>query len=415
MEQDLTVKRSTYGPLVRMLNLGAAALNATGLTGRLDGDEILEAAMRRTGLRDWGDYDFQPAFREILRHANAAPFTPLGRINAQQALIKGAGNRLLAQDYLRRHPHVRDQPIRRPIFILGFPRTGTTLLQNLIGLNPHRRALQLWELFGPIPLDDDPEADVRKRLRSARALLSLAYLIAPEMKFVHQIGPTTAEECWPLFFNTFSVMNYDFQAGFRAFGDWLMGSDMTPAYQDYRRQLQIIASRLPEQDLILKCPEHLWFVDALLEVFPDACIVWTHRDPLASTASYCSLISLNHRMLYGRIDTHGLGAHIADRFQLGVERAMAARDRHHNPDQFFDVDFVELVKDPEVVVRRIHEHFSLPYPDSMPAAIDDWLHNGRADKKGQHRYSASVYGLDPDDIDRRYARYIERFQIPCRR
>ena len=202
-EQDLTVKRKEYGPLVRLLNLGAAALNATGLTGRLDGDHILDAAMRQTGLRDWGDYDFQPAFREIMRHASAAPFTALGRFNAHQTLIKGASNRLLAQDYIRRHPHVTDQPIRRPIFILGFPRTGTTLLQNLIGLNPTRRALQLWELFGPIPVHDDPEVDVRRRLRSATALLNLAYIIAPEMKYVHQIGPTTAEECWPLFFNTF--------------------------------------------------------------------------------------------------------------------------------------------------------------------------------------------------------------------
>jgi hypothetical protein len=246
-------------------------------------------------------------------------------------------------------------------------------------------------------------------------LLQLAYLIAPEMKYVHQIGATTAEECWPLFFNTFSVMNYDLQANLREFGDWLMTTDMVPAYDDYRRQLQLISQRAPDRDLVLKCPEHLWFLDALMEVFPDACIVWTHRDPLASIASYCSLISLNQRMLYGRIDAHAIGAHITDRFEIGVERAVAARERIGRPEQFFDVDFVDLVRDPRTIIEQIHRHFDLPYPETMDTSIDGWLNNGRADKKGRHRYSASVYGLDAEDIDRRYGDYIERFQIPCRR
>jgi len=414
-EQDLTVKRKEYGPLLHLVNLGAAALSGLGLAGKLQEDAILRAAERRSGLDDWGPYDFYPAFREILRHARDAPFTALGRVNAQQSLIKAATNRLEMAAYFKAHPAVAQEKLRRPIFILGFPRTGTTLLQNLMDLHPQRRALRLWELVSPVPVDDDPEVDARKRLRSAQQLLSLAYLLAPEMKYVHQIGATTAEECWPLFFNNFSVMNYDLQANLHGFGDWLLASDMVPPYADYRDQLKILAQRDVSSDLVLKCPEHLWFLDSLLEVFPDACIVWTHRDPLASIASYCSLISLNQRMLYGRIAPHEIGANITDRFLVGVKRAMAAREAHPNKDQFFDVDFVKLVEDPRSVVQQIHSHFGLDYADSMDGDIDAWLNNGRADKKGRHRYSAEVYGLDAERIDRIYADYVERFQIPCKR
>lgn len=414
-EQDLTVRRQEYSPLVHLLNFASGIACRMGLAGNLHEEHIIRTAMRRTGLQTFDDYDFYPAFRQIIRHAKTLPLTALGRINAQQGLVKGISNRLEINAYFQQNPGARDHKIERPIFILGFPRTGTTLLQNLMGLSPERRALQLWELVSPIPVHADPQIDEKRRMRSAKVLLSLAYLIAPEMKFVHQIGPTTYEECWPLFFNTFSVMNYDLQANLPAFGDWLMTTDMVAPYRDYRRQLQIIAQRDPGRSLILKCPEHLWFLDALLTVFPDACIVWTHRDPLASIASYCSLISLNHRMLFGRIDQKAIGENITDRFLLGVERAMATRAKHNKEDQFFDVDFVDLVNDPATMVRRIHDHFDLPYADTMHQDIQQWLNNDRADKKGRHRYSADVYGLNAAEIDRRYANYIEQFQIPCRR
>ena len=226
-EQDLTVKRQEYGLLLHTLNLASRILRGLGLAGSFDEATILAAAKRRSRLKEFDDYDFWPAFREILRHVEAAPFTHFGRVNAQQSLIKAISNRLEINAYLTSHPEVRDYPLKRPIFILGFPRTGTTLLQNLMGLSPDRRTMQLWELVSPVPVHPDPLRDETRRVRGAKALLSLAYLIAPEMKYVHQIGATTAEECWPLFFNTFSVMNYDLQANLRAYGDWLMTTDLS--------------------------------------------------------------------------------------------------------------------------------------------------------------------------------------------
>ena len=206
-------------------------------------------------------------------------------------------------------------------------------------------------------------------------------------------------------------MNYDLTADFREFGDWMMGRDMVPAYRYYKRQLQILAHHT-DPHFLLKCPEHLWFVDALLAVFPDACVV----DPSGSCRERGVLlfaVLLQRRMLFGRIDRPAIGAH-QDRFRVGVERAMGARDAVGNPSSFFDVDFTDLVQDPLSMVHRIQAHFGLPRTADADAAMQSWLDNGRRDKRGQHRYSAEQWNLDPAAIHAEYASYIERFAIPVK-
>ena len=295
------------------------------------------------------------------------------------------------------------------MFVLGFPRTGTTLLQNLLCLDPGRRSLPFWELTHPTPISEDSVQDRNVRIRSAERVLSMAYRLAPEMRTIHEIKASTPEECWYLFFHCFAVLNYDLQTGVGHFGDWLLKEDLGWAYASYQRQLTFLNHHWPANNLVLKCPEHLWFLDALLEVFPDACIVWTHRDPVASIASYCSLISLTYRMHFGEMQPTRIGAHIQKRFHQGVTRAMAARDAFDNDNIFFDVRFHELVQDPAKMIGRITEHFGLqPVAEE---AIANWLNNGRADKRGAHQYSAERYGLDRARILDQFQPYIDRFGI----
>ncbi|MFT5684010.1 MAG: hypothetical protein ACI8RZ_004951 [Myxococcota bacterium] len=413
--EKLTVQKQEYNLLLKSLNFLAGAAWRMGIPGKMTAESILGAAKKRTGLSDWGGEEFRVALSVLLKHMSSAPLSSLGRTNAYLSMVQAAANRLNIARHIKDNPHITDIPVKRPLFILGFPRTGTTLLQNLLALDPSRRALRFWELVNPVPVSPDRDIDEKKRLRSAKRLLSFAYLIAPEMKYVHEIRADTTEECWPLFSNTFAVMNYDLQSSLSGVGDWLMQSDMTGPYREYRRQLQLISNARPGVDFVLKCPEHLWFLDALLEVFPDACIVWTHRDPVASVASYCSLLSLNQRMLYGRFEPLSIGQHITERFDLGLRRAMAAREGKGRPGQFFDVSFHELVADPTGMVHRIHDHFDIATPDGMDTAMDDWLNNGRNDKRGQHHYSAERYGLDVAQIHRQYGDYIERFNIQVKK
>lgn len=409
LRRDYTVQHPTYIPRVKALDAALGLAERLGLT-RFDAPTILKAARRSTGLTDWGDESFLPRMHKLIESAHAKDLSALGRFAARSTFIQAVQNRLRVEDYIRRHPAVEDTPIRRPMFILGFPRTGTTLLQNLLSLTPGNRALRFWELTSPVPVHPDPRKDRARRLRTARNIIRLAYFIAPEQRYIHAVGVDSMEECWPLFFNDFAVLNYDIAMGFRGFGDWLMSTDMVPPYRYYRRQLQALAHQQPTEQFLLKCPEHLWFLDEIAEVFPDACIVWTHRDPVASTASYSSLSSLGRRLVYGEIRHHEIGSQTVDRFHLGVSRAMAARERLGD-DRVFDVPFHELVRDPLSMVRRIRAHFDLAHPPGADEKMAGFLADKRSDARGKHVYSPAQWGLEPGAVRDRFADYIDRFDI----
>jgi hypothetical protein len=412
---DYTVTQLEYSPMIKAANGLMGALRALGLPlTSLDPDHMMRAARRSTGLTDWGTDDFIEPLRKLSAVAATRPLTPLAQFITRQVCVKAIKNRLWIEDYIRRFPEVEDIKLPRPVFILGFPRTGTTLLQNLMAVTPGQRALRFWELAGPVPAHTDPAKDLKIRRGRGRNIIKAAYFIAPEQRFIHHISVDSAEECWPLFFNAFQVMNYDLTADFNDFGDWLIQRDMAPAYRYYRRTLQLMAHWQPTERFLLKCPEHLWFLDALMEVFPDACVVWTHRDPVASVASYASLSSLQRRMVYGRMDPPAIGRHIQQRFKMGVERAMAARDRIGDESRFFDVDFQQLVEDPIKMVGRIQDHFGLERAADSEQQMRAFLTNDRADKRGRHRYSTEQWGLDPESVRRDFAPYIDRFSIPVK-
>jgi len=412
MKQELTVKREEYRLSLRVLNAGATFLHRLGFPfGQLAEASLLAGARKATGLEDWGGEHFLEPLRVMIDDVENSDLTSLARISTRDIGLHCLSNRLRLTDYFKKHPHVAQHDIKRPVFILGFPRTGTTLLQNLLSLDPARRALPFWEIMNPVPFHDDPERDIKARIRAANAKLRIAYWVLPEMAQVHEIRAESLEECWPLLANGFTVMAWDMASGWRNYGAWLLNHDMDKSYAEYRQCLQVMAQRQPESGFVLKCPDHMWFVDSLLENFPDACIVWTHRDPVASIASYCSLISLNWRLMYGRFDPVEVGHHIENQFLNGIERAMAVRDRV-GEDRFFDVDFVELCNEPQRIVGEITQHFGLT--SIAPEAIDGYLNTKRQDAKGAHKYSIERYGLDPARIYERYRTYIDRFNIPIK-
>ena len=414
MSRQNTVHNEEYRPHIKALNAVAGAVLRLGFSfGELDADSICDEARRRTGLSDWGDDEFYGRLQRLVQLARRADITHIARIFMHQTCVQAVSNRLKMEQYLKQNPQIVLPKIERPIFVLGFPRTGTTLLQNLLSLEEGRRALQFWEIVSPVPVCADPIEDRRRRIKISSRMLRLALVMAPEMQAVHEIHSTTAEECWPLFWPTFAVLSQDLQSGIVEFGDYLMSSDMTHAYRFYKRTLQLLLHQRPATNLVLKCPEHLWFIDSLLEVFPDACIVWTHRDPVDSIASYCSLISLSRRILYGRFDPKEVGRHISGRFLTGVQRAMKAREGR-DPRQFLDIDFATLVKDPARQIRQINSYFGLKQSKRTEVAVQQWLNTKREDSRGSHVYSAERYGLNGPEIHEKYAEYIDGYSISLR-
>lgn len=410
-QSNLTVVRERHGWFETLVNFGCWVLRLLGMPqASTKPERVIRTAEKVTGLKDLGDPVCLTRLERLLGEVEARDSTSLSRVYFNSLTRRALVNRMREQEHFAANPEIRSIPIERPIFVLGFPRTGTTLLQNLLAQEPGRRTLKFWELTRPAPLDPDPERDRKKRIALCDSDLAWAYRAAPEMAKMHEVRSTTSEECWPLFSMSFSALSVDISGGLRDYGSWLLEQDMEWCYREYRERLKMLLHREPAEQLVLKCPEHLWFLDSLLEVFPDACIVWTHREPMACIASYCSMVSLNLRTVWGGYDAQEVGDHISRRFHQGVSRAMAVRDGAP-AERFFDVDFFELVKDPLGMVERINSHFGFESTAAGRSAMETYMQTERKDARGKHRYDAGRYGLESEAVAKKFAGYTERFDI----
>jgi hypothetical protein len=408
---DITVRKLEYRWYEHVLNGLCNVSVALGLPPtKFDLGSVEAAARRAAGTDDLGDPRYREPLSVTLSHLEDPKYTGMARAFIKGVAVRALSQRARLEQTYRDNPEILDIPVERPIFVLGWPRTGTTVLQNLLCLEHDRRGLEFSELTRPLQVHPDPAIDRRRRIRSTQREIDFACLLAPEMQKVHYIDATTLEEDWSLFMNTFAVLNFDLAHGMRPVGDWLMDYDMEWPYREYKRMLQLLLHQRPARQLVLKCPEHLWFVPSLLKVFPDACIVWTHRKPFDCVASYSSMITLMRRTMLGAVDPEYVGEHITSRFAEGVTRAMAALDSH-DPSSFFHVRFDELIQDQSDMVRRIETYFDLPLTSSE--AKVRYLNTPREDKRGAHKYSAARYGLTPEKVNPHFEAYIKRFEIPA--
>lgn len=404
-----------YRPLgVRLYNWCARQLRRCGVQrDGLTEESILKAARRRAKLSDFGDERFRIALQRLLdSFKEDAQLHPFGRFLTRNRLIMSAENRLRIQDDLKRHPEILDEPIRQPLFVAGLPRSGTTLLYNLLAKDPASRSLLMWESFWPSP---PPQAETRHRdprIKRARMVVKTLCRLAPQLPVAHTLVPDGPEECMPLLFNTFVCPGFLMMAHVPGYEQWLRGlsfEENVAVYREYKRQLQLLQWRCPEKRWLLKCPAHLAALDALLRVFPDASVVQTHRDPAKVVPSVCSLFAMFRGMSTDTIDPQAMGPQLAESGAELVNRAMKAREK--TPDRVFDVAYMDLVGDPAGTVRRIYDHFGYHCDERMDAGMTRWLDENPRHKQGVHRYGLAQFGLDLPAIEHHFGPYCERFGI----
>jgi hypothetical protein len=336
--------------------------------------------------------------------------TVVGRMAIRGLVVRALEQRLRVAAALAEHPEIRDVPIERPLFILGFPRTGTTLLHNLVAQDQHARVPLLWELVRPAP---PPEAATREsdpRIAVARREVETMYGFVPDLLRIHAQGAALPDECYHLFAITFLNFIADISAPCPSYLRWLVGSDMVGAYRYYRTLLQILTWRTPGRYLALKAPSHIFALDALLAVFPDACIVQTHRDVAQAAASSCSLFETARRAYAESRDPRATGEEWLEIWGGAMERALAVRDAA-DPVRFYDVRFEEVMADPVGTVRRIHARFGIEAAPGTDERMSAWLREHPKDKHGAHQYSLSHYGLDAARLAERFAGYNARFGV----
>ncbi len=303
-----------------------------------------ERAARRAGEAERADpegLEFAAGLRVLYESFLAVPelsFTGLAGIRSE--VSRHLRNRLRVRARLRAHPEITAAPVVRPVFVTGLPRTGTTALHALLAATPGHRAPLMWELLDPCP-PEGGEHRPDRRLRRAERMARLARHMAPAYRVIHPVEARAPEEC--VFALPHSMLHY-IQARIPGYRDWYADRDATPDYAYLRQQLQILQWRQPPRRWVLKSPFHLWNLNPLLREFPDATIVWTHRDPAAALASWCSLAEVSRRLYNRRVDLALLGR---DWMQLWAEATeRAARVRRVAARPFLDVRQDELAAGP---------------------------------------------------------------------
>jgi hypothetical protein len=399
---------------LRIFNRAGGALRRIGIpVVELDEGALLDRARRLTGLGDFGDPFFREPMRVLLdTFETEAELNMLGRVIARTDVVRLLQNRLHMTDVLTHYPEIAEGEIPRPIFIVGLPRTGTTILHELLAQDPGNRVPMTWEVMHPWPPPASETYDTDPRIALVERHFSGVDRLIPGFKSMHPMGAQLPQECVALTAHDFASMVFSTTYRVPSYQAWLDATDLRWVYAAHRRQLQYLQWRCPADRWVLKSPGHLWALDALLAIYPDARIVQTHRDPLKVIASLASLVTLLRSMSSDRIDRHAIGAEWTARLADGLRRATAVRD-HLPPDTtpVFDMHFGEFVHDEIGMVRRIYEHFGLVLSLDAEERMRRFLAVNPKDKHGAHRYTLEDAGLNTATERERYRAYQERFGV----
>lgn len=370
-------------------------------------EDLHTSAEKITGLDDFGSDDYREGLAVLLEsYARDAALTPQGNKTNRAALRGALVARQLSEAAWRKYPEHGDIPVESPIFVTGLPRTGTTALHRLLCADPRNQGLEMWLTECPQPRppretwDNDP---VFHRIQEG---FRQYHADNPEFAGVHYMSADTVEECWQLLRQSMMSVSFESLAHLPTYSRWLAAQDWTEAYRRHRKNLQLIGLPDAGNRWVLKNPSHLFALDALRTVYPDALIVQTHRDPRAVIASSSSL---------SRNATEGsstvfrdsvIGRDQLELWSRGARRFMDDRARYDQA-RFADVRYEDLVADPLGTVEAVYDHFGLTLTDDARAAmVTANSESTGAGRQPAHSYALSEFGVTGDAVDEYFRDYI---------
>ena len=372
-------------------------------------DELEEGACAATGLEDFGSPYYREGLDRIVEALNAeADLNEMGRVIQHATISNALIQRLKIEDTYRQHPEIDDQEVGGPVFVIGLPRTGTTALSQLVAADPQFRSLRTWESQAPTPPPEAATQHTDPRITQAEAGLKMLDDMFPLMKTMHNSEATSATECQDLMGMSFRTFHFDGVVRAPAYLAWLMDCDMRETYTFHRRVLRLLQWHCPPVLWHLKTPVHMFSLDALVEAYPNAKFLWSHRDPAMVMGSVCSLIQYVRSWSSDRNDAKELGAEQLDSWVEAVRRAMDFR-RRMGDDRFADVSFADLQTDPVRTLQNSYESLGLTFTDDSLQAVTQWAHGHRPGSRGTHEYDLADFGLTPEGVRERFADYLATY------
>ena len=413
LDEDLLSKPFRPFP-IRAMNALGRGLARMGITPiSLEEDSLFKAARKDAGLSDFGPDTFRPGLAALLESIESqAKLTLFGRYFTRRQIIELLSHRLQLVDWRRRRPEITEEVIRRPLFIVGLPRTGTTLLYGLLAEDPGNRAPLSWEIDQPSPPAETETYLTDPRIASTQARFDQVDRLAPGFQAIHPVGALMPQECIVSTASEFMSIRFQMCFGIESYDEWLLDQDMRPTYEHHRRFLQHLQSRHRAERWILKSPGHLGPLDALFEVYPDAMIVQTHRDPIRVIPSVAHLEYTMRLVSSDDVDPKRVGRQMLGVWAKLLNQGMESRAAHpEREERILDVSMGEIVSDPVACVEKIYAYFDLPVSDEFRSRMRDYLDAHPKDEFGVHRYSLAAFGLEEEALNTAFKGYRERFNV----
>lgn len=383
----------------------AEAGEGTGFVGQRQ--KLCEEATRRTGLDDFGEPDFHEALDLLLDDLAASGLSPMGATAARENVLGHLTGRLRSNAGFKANPEAMRRPVVRPLIVTGIVRSGTTALHKLLSMDPQFQGVEHWLCAAPQPRPPRSQWAGNPDFQQAKGILDAMIAQAPEFLEDHGMAVDTVEEslnllpqsfCSNMFPSQFAVPNYD---------RWYRAQDDTPSYRRFADNLRLVGA-YDDRTWLLKNPTDTYSLREVLNVFPDAMVVQTHRDPLQSIPSVVNLIAAAHRMFRGeKADVPGVYAREEGFWTEALARADAVKDSH--PGVVLDVQFGDFVKDQLGVVAQIYDHFGLRLSAEAEAAMRGWLSANPRRSTTMQRFTPEDYGHSSGALKERYAAYRRRY------
>jgi hypothetical protein len=384
------------------------------MSDRIDTKKVVDDALVATGLDDFGEDTWQEGLERLADSlAGEAALNELGFQVAQGELTTYLANRLGIIEYRKQHPEIADVDVRPPIVIVGQGRTGTTILHDLLAQDPANRVPLTWEVDRPCPPPESATYDTDARIDEVDATTSGVELLIPGFLAMHPMGARLPQECVRMTVSDFRSIMFPTQYRVPSYGRWIVDeADMAPAYRWHRMYLQHLQARHPAPRWVLKSPAHIWCLADLLNEYPDALLVQTHRDPVRIISSLSSLVALLRRIASDDSTIPVAASEFASYVIEGLDRSVTAReDGTVEPDRVVDVQFREFMSDPFATIRTIYERLGLELEADAEARMRAFLAEHPSDEHGTHTYSFADTELDEGDLRDRSRRYTEFFGV----
>jgi Sulfotransferase family len=371
--------------------------------------DLHASATRLTGLTEFGADEYLDGLAVLLAsYDRDEKLTPLGqkmhRIFLRDAMVA----RLLSEEEWRKHPEHAEVAITQPIFVTGLPRTGTTALHRLLTADPGHQGLELWLTRAPQPRPPRAQWDANPVYAAMAEGFRQHHIEHPEFMGLHHLAADQVEECWRLLSQSVRSISFECLAYLPTYSSWLQTRGWSDAYLRHRRNLQLIGLNDPAQRWVLKNPSHLFAIDELLVVYPDALVIQTHRRPRVAIASACSLSAHATAGWSERFVGSVIGAEQLELWARGLEEFMDARARYDQA-RFCDVWYEDFVADPLGTIESVYEYFGMELSgqaaDAMRSTHEESQQAGPVRPGSGHRYSLSSFGLTPEQVDDRFTGY----------